>query len=212
MKKILAIGAHFDDVDLAVGGTLNQIHKNGGECFKLTLTDNVTLSKNLKLNIDYKTSKKSSSKACKILGIKEIKNNKMVKCSKLTYSKEYMQYIENIIYDKNIDTVFIHYDHDLNQDHIAASEICKTASRHCMNILMFQSNFYLNSNNFSPSLFFDIKNEIHNKKNSLKCYENSHNRKNKLFDLTFKRNEIWGSYIGTTYAEGFIPIKLKHEF
>ena len=58
MRKVLAIGAHFDDVELAVGGTLNKISKNGGKCFKLTLTDNVTLSKNLKLNIDYKTSKK----------------------------------------------------------------------------------------------------------------------------------------------------------
>ena len=97
MKKVLAIGAHFDDVELAVGGTLNKISKSGGKCFKLTLTYNVTLSKNLKLNIDYKTSKKSSSEACKILGVKEIQNKKIVKCSKLTYSKEYMQYIEDII-------------------------------------------------------------------------------------------------------------------
>ena len=122
-----------------------------------------------------------------------------------------MQYIEDIIYDKKIDTVFMHYDHDLIQDHIAASEICKTAARHCNNILMFQSNFYLNSNNFSPSVFINIDNEIKNKKNSLKCYEGSYNRYNKLFDLTFKRNEIWGSYFGNTYAEAFVPIKLKYE-
>ncbi len=211
MKRVLAIGAHFDDVELAVGGTLNKISKSGGESYKLTLTDNVTLSKKLKLNIDYKTSKKSSANACKILGVKEIQNKKIVSCSKLTYKKEYMQYIEDIIYQKKIDTVFMHYDHDLNQDHIAASEICKTASRHCDNILMFQSNFYLNSKNFSPSLFVDIENEMKNKKNSLKCYENSHNRYNKLFDLTFKRNEIWGSYFGTTFAEAFVPIKLKYE-
>ena len=211
MKKVLAIGAHFDDVELAVGGTLNKISKNGGECYKLTLTDNVTLSKHLKLNINYKTSKKSSAEACKILGVKEIQNKKIVKCSKLLYSKEYMQYIEDIIYKKNIDTVFMHYDHDLNQDHIAASEICKTASRHCKNILMFQSNFYLNTKNFSPTLFIDINNEIKNKKNSLKCYEDAHNRYNKLFDLTFKRNEIWGSYFGNGFAEAFIPIKCQYE-
>ena len=211
MKRVLAIGAHFDDVELAVGGTLNKISKSGGESYKLTLTDNVTLSKKLKLNIDYKTSKKSSANACKILGVKEIQNKKIVSCSKLTYKKEYMQYIEDIIYQKKIDTVFMHYDHDLNQDHIAASEISKTASRHCDNILMFQSKFYLNSKNFSPSLFVDIENEMKNKKNSLKCYENSHNRYNKLFDLTFKRNEIWGSYFGTTFAEAFVPIKLKYE-
>ena len=65
MKKVLAIGAHFDDVELAVGGTLNKISKNGGESYKLTLTDNVTLSKNLKLKIDYKTSKNLVQKLLK---------------------------------------------------------------------------------------------------------------------------------------------------
>ena len=65
MKKVLAIGAHFDDVELAVGGTLNKIYKAGGESYKLTLTDNITLSKNLKLNIDYKTSKNLVQKPAK---------------------------------------------------------------------------------------------------------------------------------------------------
>ena len=59
---------------------------------KLTLTDNVTLSKNLKLKIDYKTSKKSSAKASKILGVKEIENKKIVSCSKLTYKRIYAVY------------------------------------------------------------------------------------------------------------------------
>ena len=44
------------------------------------------------------------------------------------------------------------------------------------------------------------------KKNSLKCYDDAHNRYNKLFDLTFKRNEIWGSHFGNSFAEAFIPI------
>ena len=74
MKNILAIGAHFDDVELSAGGTLAILAKEKKKVFKLTLTDNVTKSKNLKLNIDYYTSKQSSSRACKILGIQEIEN------------------------------------------------------------------------------------------------------------------------------------------
>ena len=56
MNNILAIGAHFDDVELAIGGTLNKLSKNN-KVYKLTLTDNVTLSKSLKLDVKYKTSK-----------------------------------------------------------------------------------------------------------------------------------------------------------
>ena len=48
-------------------------------------------------------------------------------------------------------------------------------------------------------------------KNSLKCYDDAHNRYNKLFDLTFKRNEIWGSHFGNSFAEAFIPIKCQYE-
>ena len=68
MQNILAIGAHFDDVDLAVGGTLNLLSKKRKRVFKLTLTDNVTRSKNLKLNIDYRTSSNSSEASSNILG------------------------------------------------------------------------------------------------------------------------------------------------
>ena len=69
MKNILAIGAHFDDIELAVGGTLNLLSQKGCKVYKITLTDNVTKSKNLKLNVQFKSSLKSSNRACKILGI-----------------------------------------------------------------------------------------------------------------------------------------------
>ena len=135
MKKILAIGAHFDDVDLAVGGTLNKLSKYC-DVSKITLTDNITMSKNLRINVKYKSSKVSSIKSSKVLGVKEINNKMIKKCSELKYDKNLMQYIEDIIFKKNIDTVFLHFDNDLNQDHIGASEISKTAARHCKNILM----------------------------------------------------------------------------
>ena len=38
-KNILAIGAHFDDVELGVGGTLARFSNEGKKVFKLTITD-----------------------------------------------------------------------------------------------------------------------------------------------------------------------------
>jgi len=206
MNNILAIGAHFDDVELAIGGTLNKFSESK-KVYKLTLTDNVTFSKNLKLDVKYKTSKNSSHNACKILGVTEIFNKKIKKCTKLKYETNLMQYIEKIILNKKIDTIFIHYDNDLNQDHIASSEICKTAARHCKNILMFQSNFYTGSKPFNPTMFVDITKNINKKISSLNCYQKEHNRNNQLFSMTIKRNEVWGYSAGVKYAEGFVPIK-----
>ena len=208
MKKILAVGAHFDDVELAAAGTLNYLSKNGAKVFKLTLTDNVTKSKNLKLNVKFNSSKKSSQKACKILGVNEIQNKMIKKCTFLKYDTVLMQYLEKIIYDNKIDTVFTHYNEDANKDHVACHEIVTTAARHCQNIITFKSNFYITNKNFSPNFFVDILKNIENKIKSLNCYHQEHNRNNSLFESTIERNRVWGMSNHVKYAEAFLPIKL----
>ena len=55
-EKILAIGAHFDDVDLGVGGTLAKLSKQGKKVYKLTLTDNVTNYKDRDIVVGYESS------------------------------------------------------------------------------------------------------------------------------------------------------------
>ena len=211
MKNIIAIGAHFDDVDIGVGGTLAKLAAEKKNVYKITLTNNVTFSKKLSLNISYRSSLIGSNKSSKILGTKEIKNPKVQECSNLKYKKEIMQYIENIIYNKKIDTAFIHYDHDLNQDHIAASEISKTATRHCKNVFMFQSNFYLSSKNFSPNFFVNITKYIEVKKKALKCYQRQHDRFGKLFEMNIERNKIYGFQSNCKYAEAFVSLKYLYE-
>ena len=207
MRKILAIGAHFDDVELAVAGTLNLLSNKGAKVFKITLTDNVTKSKDLKLNVKFNSSKKSSSKACKILGVKEIENKMIKKCNYLKYDTDLMQYLEKIIIDNKIDTVFTHYNEDANKDHVACHEIATTAARHCQNIMMFQSNFYIVNKGFLPNFFVDISNNVENKIKSLNCYDSEHNRNNSLFENTIDRNRVWGMSNGVKYAEAFLPIK-----
>ena len=207
MKKILAIGAHFDDVELAAGGTLGHLSKKGAQVYKITLTDNVTKSKKLKLNVKFNSSKKSSSKACKILGIKEVSNKMIKKCNFLKYETVLMQYLEEIIYEKKIDTVFTHHNNDLNRDHVACNQIATTAARHCQNVITFQSNFHIHKNIFSPNLFFDITKTIEIKKKSLDCYNSEHNRNNSLFQTTIDRNKVWGYSVGVKYAEAFLPVK-----
>jgi len=207
MKNILAIGAHFDDVELAAAGTLNYLSNRGAKVYKLTLTDNVTKSKNLNLNVKFNSSKISSNKACKILGVIEIKNQMIKKCNFLKYDTKLMQYLEKIINIKKIDTVFTHYKEDINQDHVACHQIAVTAARHCQNIMTFQSNFYITNNPFLPNFFFDVTQNINNKIKSLNCYNPEHNRKNSLFETTIDRNHVWGMNVGTKYAEAFLPIK-----
>lgn len=207
MKNILIIGAHYDDAELGVGGTAAKLVRDGYNVYKLTLTDNVTKFSQMNINVQYETSVKESALACKVLGVKEITEFKPIHCCQLTYNTETMQRIEDLLYKYQIDTVFIHYTDDLNQDHIAASKLCITATRHCENVFLYQSNLYLLPHPFEPKFFVDISDYIDLKREALYQYTGDHNRFNFLFETNIERNHVWGYSNKVKYAEGFIALK-----
>lgn len=207
MKNILIVGAHYDDTELGAGGTAAKLAAEGNNVFKLTLTDNVTRFKQMGINVDYESSVKQSAAACNVLGIQEITDFEPAECTKLVYSAEMMQRIEAVIYDKKIDTVFMHFDHDMNQDHVEAAKLCITAARHCDNLFQYQSNGYILDDSFYPTFFVDISEFVQKKVEALEQYGEEHNRFNKLFEVNIERNKVWGYSNQVEYAEGFRAIK-----
>lgn len=206
MNNILIVGAHYDDTELGVGGTAAKMAEQGKKVFKLTLTDNDTHFSQKHIDVNYQQAKQQSREASRVLGITEI-DFIPVECSTLSYNKEIMQRVEKIIYDFQIDTIFMHFNTDMNQDHVEASRICKTAARHCANILEFQSNGYILDNYFYPTFFVDISKYVEKKRLALSKYGSEHNRFNRLFDVSIARNSIWGFANEVKYAEGFHIVK-----
>ena len=119
MQNILVIGAHFDDAELGCGGTMARLAAEGKKVYKLTLTDNVTNFIQMDIHVDLESSRVGSALACKELGVEEITDFELLECNHLVYNTEIMQKVEKIIFDRKIDTVFMHFDSDMNQDHIA---------------------------------------------------------------------------------------------
>lgn len=208
MDRVLMIGAHFDDVELGAGGTAARLAAEGKDVYKLTLTDNETHFDAMNINVAYESSKSQSARACEILGIHELSDFKPEPCTKLEYSTELMQRVEKIIIDLHIDTVFSHFNTDMNTDHVAASRICLTAARHCKNIIQFQSNGYVLENVYYPTFFVDISDYVNYKINALNCYGKEHNRFDSLFEVCIDRNRVWGYSNKVKYAEGFNIIKM----
>jgi len=208
MDRILIVGAHFDDAELGVGGTAAKLVSQGKNVYKLTLTDNVTNFEAMNIKVAYESSKQQSAKACEVLGIQELTDFKPVTCTKLEYNKEIMQCVEKYVLDLDIDTIFMHFNADMNTDHVAASRICLTAGRHCKNIIQFQSNGYVLENVYYPTFFVDVSNFVGKKKAALSCYGQEHNRFDSLFEVCIDRNRVWGFANKCKYAEGFNVIKM----
>lgn len=211
MQNILVIGAHFDDAELGCGGTMAKLAAEGKNVYKLTLTDNVTHFEQRNIHVDMESSVSDSARACAEMKVQEITDFPLIECNHLTYTTEVMQRIEAIIFEKKIDTVFIHYDSDVNQDHIAAAKLSLTAARHCKNVLYYQSNGYTLDKAFYPTVFFDISDYYDVKKRALDHCRGDHNRFERLFDIAMKRTEIWGYANEVPYAEGFVPVKMCFE-
>ena len=210
MNNILIIGAHFDDAEVGAGGTAAKLANSGKKVYKVTLTDNVTKFEQRNINVNYDSSIAQSKRACDVLGVEELPFE-TEPCSSLVYSKQVMQRLEAIIFKYNIDTVFIHFNEDMNRDHIEANNICLTAARHCANIFEYQSNGYILDNAFYPTFFINISNYINKKREALKQYGSEHNRMNRLFETVIERNHIWGYANEVEYAEGFRIVKMIDE-
>jgi LmbE family N-acetylglucosaminyl deacetylase len=119
-----------------------------------------------------------------------------------------MQRLEHIIKKYDIDTCIFHFCDDYQTDHLAANQISKTASRHCQNIMMFQSNPYILTQQFAPTYFVDISAFVEKKIEALSQYDAEHNRQGNLFETNITRNQLWGYGTHTEYAEGFMVIKM----
>lgn len=210
INNVLIVGAHFDDSELGAGGTAAKLADQGKNVYKVTLTDNVTKFEQRDIQVDYDSSVAQSKKACEILGIHEIEFE-AEECSNLVYSKAVMQRLEAIIFKHSIDTVFIHFNEDMNRDHIEANNICLTAARHCANIFEYQSNGYILDNVFYPTFFVNISDYVEKKKLALSQYGTEHNRMNRLFNTVIERNHIWGYANEVEYAEGFRIVKMIDE-
>lgn len=208
MKNVLVIGAHYDDAELGCGGTMARLAAEGKRVYKLTLTDNVTNFEQMNIHVDAESSISDSARACIEMNVIEISEFETVPCNQLTYTTELMQRVERILFDRKIDTVFIHNPSDMNQDHTAASKLCLTAARHCKNIFYYQSNGYILDEAYYPTVFFDITDYYETKKRALYHYRGDHNRFDRLFDISLKRTEVWGYANKVQYAEGFVPVKI----
>ena len=207
IQNVLIVGAHFDDAELGAGGTAAKFSRQGKNVYKITLTDNTTLFPQRSVRVDYQSSALQSRQACEILGIRQL-DFEAEECSRLEYG---MQRVEKIIFNYQIDTVFVHFGKDMNRDHVEANKICLTAARHCANVFEFQSNGYILDDAFYPTFFINISDCVELKKKALRCYGAEHNRMDRLFDTILERNHIWGYANEVEYAEGFRVVKMIDE-
>lgn len=158
--KVLAIGAHPDDVELGCGATLALCKKMEHEVHILVLTRGEASGNPEVREIECK-------KSAEILCADRVHFGNM-QDTKITDGVETIMKIENMIKKVKPDIVFAHSSKDGHQDHRNAGLASLSAARDSKKVLLYESPAALRD--FCPQVFVDVTSTFQTKLNALKAY------------------------------------------
>ena len=192
--KILAIGAHPDDIEIGCGGALlyfQKYHKATVSMLLMTRGEAGT-----ETSIDREAEQVT---ACQILGIKH------QFCAGLTDTaiglQSAIKYIENVVGDVDPDVVFTHYRTDTHQDHRVVAEATLSACRNRGSVLHYES---ISSQNFPPSMFVDVGEFIGTKCRAVAAHISQEARLEFVdYVRTLATHRAYRTPLN--YVEGFLP-------
>lgn len=205
--NILAIGGHFDDVEIGCGGTIAKHVNNGDTVYVYVVTHSEYTNYDGSVIRSKETALQEGKAAADILGYNLICGNFDTK--EVSFDHILVEHINKIIDEKEIEMVYTHWDFDVHQDHQAIGKATLAAARKVNNLLMYRSNLYVNTQNFNDNYYVDISNYIDAKMKSIKAHQNEVRKFGEGW-LEFWVNEARdnGQKFGVQYAEAFQLVKL----
>lgn len=204
--NVLAIGAHFDDIELGCGGALAKHVANGDEVYAYVATKSgFTNHQNIVIRSN-EIADKEGENAMKILGVELIKGN--FDALKIEFTDELNLDIIKIIEDKKIDLVYSHWMGDIHHDHQAVARASLHSCRHVPRLLMYRSNWYHSNLEFKGNFYVNISDFWEIKKKSIESHQSEMERTGKKW-IEFFHNEAKnaGQRIEVKYAEVFEVVK-----
>jgi N-acetylglucosamine malate deacetylase 1 len=219
--NILAFGAHADDVEIGMGGTIAKYSEKG---FKIGICD--LTEAELSSNGTVKLRKQEALKACDILGV-SIRETLKLPDRGLFLKEENIRKVAETIRKFKPDTVFAPYYEDRHPDHGNCARIVEEAvfsagikkyvtDKYSEPHRVKNIYFYMINGFHKPDFTIDISEYIHYKKLSLEAYESQFIRSDHTFETPLvngyiesveAREKLFGKEVGVNFAEGFITKK-----
>lgn len=219
VKRFLAIGAHFDDIEIGAGGFL-ALEQSRGAIIKAIVVaagdyDSLQGQKIRTTNI----AREEGARAFACLGLDKTEQECLgYPETQIPYNKEIICALEKIINDFNPDIILTHWPHDTHQDHINTAMSVIAAARHRYLLLMWEPIFpsgRFSTIPFAPQLYVDMSAYINKK---IKALESHESQVNKFTELNVKwiegivaRARFRGFECQSDYAETFFVYRMKYK-
>ena len=205
--KVLAIGAHFDDVELGCGGTVARHTEDGDDVTIFVATNSGFTNYAQEVIRKPEIALEEGQRAAEILGVEKLVCADF-ETNHLEFNDALVCELLKIIESQKIDLIYTHWDGDIHHDHQAMALATLHAGRHVPRIFMYRSNYYDSGKIFNGNFYVDISTKIDHKKRAIQAHESEFNRVgHKWLQFFLNQNQNDGQKIGVDYAESFHLVK-----
>ncbi len=205
--NVLAIGAHFDDVELGCGGTIAS-HVRTGDNVAVYVATVSSYSNQYNLEVRTKEIALAEARAAmKVLGVNDLI------CGRFkTLEIEFVDLVNieilQIVEERKIDLVLSHWPGDIHHDHQAVARAAIHSCRHVPRQLLYRSNWYHSTTDFRGNFYVDITDTWDLKQRAIEAHVSEFERTGRRWSAFFRNEaENAGQRIGVRYAEVFEVLK-----
>lgn len=197
--KVLAIGAHPDDLEISVAGTLLRHREMNDEVTGVVVS----------IPYDKENRRKETIAAAEILGI----NLKILDldASQIQFDRSFVGVIDGLLKEYRPDVLYTHWLHDSHQDHHHIAQATIAAARHNLcSVYMYEQTIPggIGADAFRAQSYIDISNVIDKKMESVLAHKSQIFRNREWWLNGLKgRCAYHGYQIGVQYAEVFEVVK-----
>lgn len=213
--KILAVGAHLDDIEIACGGTLAKAIIAGHQVKTLIMSKSGYTNVNGNVQRSDGTAVKEGLNALHALGIQDIEILDFP-TKDIPFESDVVNAIDVCINTYNPDIIFTHHPFDTHQAHVGVSNSTIAAARRKNTVFFYEpitpsGRSYVA---FRPQLYVDIESTIELKIASLREHKSEYNKFGAEDWITgvHSRCGFRGYEIGKKYAEAFEVLRLEMSF
>ncbi len=203
VKRVLAIGAHPDDIELGCGGTLAKLIKEDGvEVRALVMSQGETGIGKLLVDFDRQ---QETLDALKLLGIQDSYVGNFPDAYLHMHLNKMISTIEYHVKEFAPDRVYTMFQHDRHQDHRAVFDASIVACRSVPQVLCYETPS--SWPNFVPCMFEQIDEYFDLKAQALHLHMSQSDRDYTQPDNLRISAAFRGQQTGNSLNEGFIPYK-----
>ncbi len=193
-RRILAVGAHPDDIEIACGGTLAKMRDEGSQVWGLVMTQGEKGGNGHVRPCE-------AQRGAEFLGLDQVQilnlpDTRLQECAQDVHAT-----IERVVREFKPDLILTHSPHDLHQDHQTVHEATCRAARNLSMILCYESPSV--TREFAPTFFSNIGDYLDIKVDGIKEHWDQRSKPYMQEERVRGVAVFRGGQAKLRYAEGF---------